>query len=470
VTAARFTIERSGAVAAPPADVSAEQAVLCALMLKAEPPVGLESGMFHAERHRLIYRAALAVRARREDVDPITLRAELGADLERIGGLEYLATLVDQVPTGDHIGAHARIIREHAARRDLAAAVERIVEGNGALDAAERAIAALRGGVGASRYHIYGVPELLGLPAIPWRIVGLIPDNSLVGLFGPSGCGKTFLTLQWNLCIGTGLAWIGREARQGAAVYVAAEGGSGIGQRLRAACAAHAIADAGQMYVVREPVNLLDEADVRDLLASLDVAGVQPAMLTFDTFARSLVGGDENSAQDVGTAIAHADLIRRETSATVVVVHHSGWNTDRERGSSALRGALDALFSLKDQDGALTLTCEKMKDAPAPEPVRLKLVPFEGSCIIEPHEGAAAGSTLTPNERHALKALSEVEMADGASDKEWRENSQLPNGSYYRARKRLVDAGLVTPNGRPKRYALSGKGLSLALPTPTNSQ
>lgn len=323
-----------------------------------------------------------------------------------------------------------------------------------------------------TRFRLWTEAELSALPPPVWLLEGLIPENSLIVVYGPPGCGKSFLALDWAMRVATHDAWLGHASRWGPVVYVAAEGGSGLAQRLAAYRDARAVTKPGKVWFVREVVNLLDAAAVADLLTSYTAleTHLRPALFVFDTLARCIPGGDENSAQDVGRAIAATDYIRRETDASVLVLHHTGKNGLSERGSSALRGAADVMFSLKDADGVLTLSAEKCKDFPEPEPVRLKLVALAGSCVVEPYEGVLAGPLLTPNERQALQGLSEVAMADGASDKEWRENSQLPNGSYYRARKRLVDLGHVMWEGRPKRYALSGTGLGLVLPTPTDSQ
>ena len=326
------------------------------------------------------------------------------------------------------------------------------------------------------RFRLWTPEELAKLPPPTWLLEGFIAENSLAALFGPAGVGKSFLALDWAMRIATHAAWLGHATRWGPVLYIASEGGVGLAHRVKAYRDAREVTRDLRLWFCREPVNLLDARDVRELLASWTAleTGLRPALVVFDTLSRSLPGADENSAQDVGLAIAATDLIRRETGAAVLLVHHTGKDGLQERGSSALRGACDAMFSLKETDGALVLTSEKQKDAPEAEPVRLRLVPVGGedssSCIIEPYQGTASGPGLTPNERRALEALVQVAMADGASDKEWRENSQLPNGSYYRARKRLVDLGHVTWEGRPKRYALSGTGLSLALPTPNNSQ
>ena len=60
-------------------------------------------------------------------------------------------------------------------------------------------------------------------------------------------------------------------------------------------------------------------------------------------------------------------------------------------------------------------------------------------------------------------------VPDGASHTVWRLNAEnhyhLVGGSYYRAKKRLIDLGYVSGSKRPKRYSLTGMGLSASLPT-----
>jgi RecA-family ATPase len=40
-------------------------------------------------------------------------------------------------------------------------------------------------------------------------------------------------------------------------------------------------------------------------------------MVVIDTLARTLVGGDENSAKDVGMFFYHTDIIREQTHAAI---------------------------------------------------------------------------------------------------------------------------------------------------------
>ncbi len=85
--------------------------------------------MFYREGHRRLFRAMLALTERRTVIDPITLRDELlrRGELDVAGGLEYLAELVDSVPTAANIEFHARIVKEKAILRRLIEASTTII-------------------------------------------------------------------------------------------------------------------------------------------------------------------------------------------------------------------------------------------------------------------------------------------------------------------------------------------------------
>jgi large subunit ribosomal protein L18 len=86
--------------------------------------------------------------------------------------------------------------------------------------------------------------------------------------------------------------------------------------------------------------------------------------VVFDTFATCFVGGEENSAKEVGEFIAAIKEFQRDVGgAAVLIVHHTGRSEQTERGSSALRAAADTMLKLVREDGQATLICDKQKDS-----------------------------------------------------------------------------------------------------------
>src|SRR3982074_1049738 len=83
----------------------AEQAVLGAMLLDQDAALKaaeiLDDTMFYREGHRLLFRSMLSLTERGDVIDPVTLRDELSrrGDLDRAGGMEYIAAMIDVVPT-----------------------------------------------------------------------------------------------------------------------------------------------------------------------------------------------------------------------------------------------------------------------------------------------------------------------------------------------------------------------------------
>jgi replicative DNA helicase len=128
------TAEREFAGRQAPWSNEAEQAVLGAMLLDQDAALKaaevLDDTMFYREGHRLLYRSMIALTERGDVIDPVTLRDELSrrGDLDRAGGMEYLASLIDVVPTAANIDYHAKIVRDKAVLRRLVEAATGIIQ------------------------------------------------------------------------------------------------------------------------------------------------------------------------------------------------------------------------------------------------------------------------------------------------------------------------------------------------------
>jgi replicative DNA helicase len=118
----------------PPQAVEAEQSVLGAMMLSkdaiADAVEVVRPGDFYRPAHQLVFDAVLDLYGRGEPADPITVSAELtrAGQLARVGGANYLHTLVNTVPTAANAGYYAQIVAERATLRRLVTAGTRIVQ------------------------------------------------------------------------------------------------------------------------------------------------------------------------------------------------------------------------------------------------------------------------------------------------------------------------------------------------------
>jgi replicative DNA helicase len=119
---------------APPQNLEAEESVLGAMLLS-PGAIGavsevLDASDFYRESHAKAYRAALALYAKGEPVDAITLVDELEerGELEDVGGRVRLHELAALVPATANAAHYARIVREMATLRGLIAAGQQIAQ------------------------------------------------------------------------------------------------------------------------------------------------------------------------------------------------------------------------------------------------------------------------------------------------------------------------------------------------------
>ena len=117
----------------PPFSPEAEAAVLGGVLIDegamARVADVVDDSMFYREAHRRLFRAMTRLFERGKVIDPITVSEDLKAvgELEGIGGWEYLASLLDAVPTAANIEYHAGIVHEQALLRRLIDAGQEIV-------------------------------------------------------------------------------------------------------------------------------------------------------------------------------------------------------------------------------------------------------------------------------------------------------------------------------------------------------
>jgi hypothetical protein len=306
------------------------------------------------------------------------------------------------------------------------------------------------------------VEELALLPGVDWLVDGILPVGGYGVLYGKPGSGKTFVALDLALSVATGQNWHQhRVAQKQKVVYVAAEGMSGLYNRIHAWQVAHCVNDDifnGQFWVLVEPVQLLNPEHVQTFLKSLTELGPPFGMLVIDTLARCFVGGEENSADDMGKFNAAVDQIRSQTQAHVLVIHHTAKHHDLERGSSALRGATSTMFKCTAEDQNLVLECTRQKDAEpfSEKALRLEVSPGTGSL-------SAQSGKMTPKFALSGKIARILFRTFRQEQAETREVLGLIDGygktAIYEAINFMVDNGYVT---KPKlgKIQLTDDGIS----------
>lgn len=311
-----------------------------------------------------------------------------------------------------------------------------------------------------SRFHVYSDVELESLPPLKFFVDGVFPEESLLCIYGPPGCGKSFLSLDLACCVSTGVPWMGKKVTLGSALYVAAEGGRGYRKRVLAW--KHAKSLDGQsipISFVLEPANLHGTEDIEHILRAADTMPSAPTLVVFDTLHRSMTGGDENSAQDIGMVMDRAARLKRELGCSVLFIHHTRKDGDAERGSVSIRGSVDTHAEVRDsEDGGRELACVKQKDFDEFSPLKFDLKVVGDSCVILAHDPNIPTKGLTPRQRDVLRSL--AMFGKGATSAEWQTSANVPARTFYLARSAMVAAGFAseTERGNSMRYTVTEAG------------
>lgn len=290
------------------------------------------------------------------------------------------------------------------------------------------------------------------MPAPTYLVEDLIVDGSAVALVSAPGVGKTFVGLDMSFCIATGQPWHGFTTRQGPVIYILAEGLGGLRQRVLAWRTDRKIPDeipAG-VHFWDSAVQLAHFPDRMEFLHQLN-AVPKPALIVVDTLARCFVGRDENAVQDMGLFVQGIDVLRQAAGCAILILHHQGHTPGRERGSTALRGAVDGLLFMEPgATSELVIRSQKQREGELLDPIVLKLRQVElpdgtTSCVVDDAPFDISGLKLPARWVEAVHTL--AKLPNGATSSDWYHMTKLPKATYHRMRKMMVSQGLVALDG-----------------------
>ncbi|MFZ2988088.1 AAA family ATPase [Ideonella sp.] len=351
----------------------AEQSVIAGLLTypQARARVDIRAEEFADRTHRLVIGAIDRLIAAGQEIDPITVFAELSeaGEADGVGGVSALAALIDSVPLQQSIPAHANIVRKAAETRKAMQVRRQASTLLRDPDAPLADVQELLAQLGeqpveaeSPRFSLMGVHQLRELPPVRWRIHSLLPAVGVAAVFGPSGAGKSFLQLDMMAAGCIGGRWFGHLVKPGRWLYVALEGQAAFRQRVEAWEHHHDTAFPEQARFLFDAFKLTNGGDVLALASAIDAAGGADVVV-IDTLNRAAPEADENSSADMGLILEGVRSLQSMTGGLIVLVHHAGKDaTKGMRGHSSLYAALDAVISVTRDNDRREWSVSKAKD------------------------------------------------------------------------------------------------------------
>lgn len=115
-----------------PHSLEAERTVLGAILIENEAfhhaAEVLKENDFYRDAHRRIYAKMAALSARGDAIDLVTLKEEVSraGELDKVGGVGYLSSLVEGVPRATNVAYYSKIVKDKSVLRNLISAANRI--------------------------------------------------------------------------------------------------------------------------------------------------------------------------------------------------------------------------------------------------------------------------------------------------------------------------------------------------------
>jgi len=109
----------------PPQNIEAEKSLLGSLLMDKEAinrvADFLSSDDFYGRAHQLIYEAIFRLYEKREPIDLLSVSNILreGGNMDTVGGISYLTSLINSVPTAAHAVNYGKIVQRKKVLRDL---------------------------------------------------------------------------------------------------------------------------------------------------------------------------------------------------------------------------------------------------------------------------------------------------------------------------------------------------------------
>jgi AAA domain len=316
------------------------------------------------------------------------------------------------------------------------------------------------------------ITDLLKIERRKQLVPNLLHEKGVTTIVAPPGEGKTTATFSMGLSIGIGL-WGGELIKRRPLVWIPGEDQEGL-RAIFEAWTKHNPDRHPDAHYMEEPTDFSDDREVEKLAVLVEERGIVRPVFVADALADILGDLNEDKAHDINQVYRNVWRVVKRFDAAFVVLHHSGWDEKRERGSTAIRAKSNILIQIVRFDpeaGHVELKHNKLRGGKRLEQffLRVKLIPVEG--YKEPIPIVTGPLTefdkvmtepVEMEEQHARELVQVMvqHFPQGATNSQLEKRSGMKDSTFKRALgcASKEKGWLVGGGGRGKKYNLNPNG------------
>jgi hypothetical protein len=347
-----------------PHSPEAERAYLGAIILGAEGPE-LDVSDFFLPFHQALYRSIRRLKQEEKPTDDLVLLSELLSprEIEHIGGISYLASLLDGLPRVSNLAHYAEIIKTKAAIRWRMVLCElmgkKLAAANGNAAEVFLEVSALSAPLReeVERKRILAFKSGVDLASasdqkIVWIAKGLVAKGAITELAAKVKTGKTTLLMEMVRAVLDGVTFLGLPTHKSPVVYLSEQPSVSFREAMERAKLLRRLDFLALLF--SETRGLEWPQIAREAVAECKRVGA--SLMVVDTLPQfaGLTGDRENNSGDALEAMRPLQSAAAEGVGVVIIRHErkSGGDVgDSGRGSSAFAGAVDIVLSLRRPQG-----------------------------------------------------------------------------------------------------------------------
>jgi hypothetical protein len=321
---------------------------------------------------------------------------------------------------------------------------------------------------------IHPLSELMKRKPREELVENLLFKKGISTMVAQAGDGKTTTGASIALLVAAGGMWGGKQIEPRPVLWIAGEGEDDLPAMVKAVAKYHGLDwEKLDIAICLEAVDFSSIIETNLLIEKLK--GMPPMFIIADAFADIIGDLDEDKAKHVTQVYTNLRRVEKKTGSVILVLHHEGWKTDRERGSTAIRAKNDIMAQItefKPDEGYIRFTHLKRRGAPKLKEFAYEvvLIPVEGCEHLVPivtgkpkdDAGIILNQTWAADEEGARQLVQIVVQWPDVGGKptytRLKKRSGMTDTTFERARVEAVKSKMWLVGGGKKGYRLNPDG------------